>query len=84
MAILHGVMFAVAGPQCKVMNGSRGGDQGIPQFDGVTPGELAQIVSGAPPDLRTDGNTSEGAEKRVENLVLVRPRSMPYFRHGDR
>ena len=83
-AILHGVMFAVMGPESELVNRSGGGNQGVAQFDRVAFGELPQVVAGAAPDFWPDRNARKGTEQRLEGLVLGRPRSMPQFRHGHR
>jgi len=81
-AVLHGVMLAVTRPEGEIMNRSRGGNQGITEFDMVAFGELPQVVAGATPDFRADGHARQGAEQCVEDPVFVRPRSMPHLRYG--
>ena len=83
-AILHGVMFAVMCPEGEFVNRSGGGDQGVAQFDTVAFGELPQVVARPATDFRADRNARKGTEQRLEDLVFVRPRSMPYLRHGHR
>ena len=75
----HRVVFAVSGPQLRVVQLSASRYQGVAEFDSVTLVVRSEKVSGNLAGFVIDGRAKQAREKRVKHAVFSGLSPVPKF-----